>query len=490
MCPAGAAGPMPTLALPLVVPWIRLDRDPKAEEEAALAAAREPWCAGFCLFGGEAEQVRRLTARLREVSDGRVFVASDMERGAGQQVRGLRVLPDAAVWGAAASPAEVHAFGLATALDARSVGVDVLFAPVLDVRSEPRNPIVGNRSFGWDPDRVARLGAAYVEGALAGGCAPTAKHWPGHGATRADSHDAVPLVAADEPTLVDRDILPFEAAVRAGCPAAMTAHVAYPALDASGVIATFSRAAVDRLRALDGGAGADVAVFTDALLMAGAATEGGEAEAARRALLAGCDALLIPSDPARLAAEVLDGATGALHAAAERAAVRLDTLCHRIAELSAPPSDELQADADVAAGRVADRALKLAGGGALERLHRGAVLVVVDDDATDDRGRVLAARGAQAGVAVHLERFAQGRATAPLRGDLAADAVVCMASVRAWKGAASVSEGALARVVALVERASIDVQVVSLTPRPIGMGVHVPGTGPDVESAIADRLLG
>ena len=63
-----------------------------------------------------------------------------------------------------------------TARDARSVGVDVLFAPVLDVRSEPSNPIVGNRAFGWDPDRVAELGAAFVRGALAGGCAPTAKH--------------------------------------------------------------------------------------------------------------------------------------------------------------------------------------------------------------------------------------------------------------------------------------------------------------------------
>ena len=122
--------------------------------------------------------------------------------------------------------------------DARSVGVDVLFAPVLDVRSEPRNPIVGNRAFGWDPDRVSDLGAAFVRGAVAGGCRPTGKHWPGHGATTADSHDAIPSVADHLERLLERDFPPFLAALDAGCPAFMTAHVAYPALDPLGSILT------------------------------------------------------------------------------------------------------------------------------------------------------------------------------------------------------------------------------------------------------------
>src|SRR5438477_7679592 len=197
---------MAKLELPLVVPWIRLDRDAAAEEEAALRRAKERWLAGFCLFGGDVEEVRRLTDRLRDASSRPIFVASDMERGAGQQVKGLRVLPDAAIWGLAASPSEAEAYGSITARDARSVGVDVLFAPVLDVRSEPDNPIVGGRSFGWDPDRVAELGAAFCRGAIDGGALPTAKHFPGHGATASDSHDAVPVVAEPEARLRSRDM--------------------------------------------------------------------------------------------------------------------------------------------------------------------------------------------------------------------------------------------------------------------------------------------
>lgn len=170
---------MPALTLPLIVPAIRLDRDAAEEEAKALRRAKEPWLAGFLLFGGRAERVARLTARLRDVAGRPIFVASDMERGAGQQVEGLRTLPDAALVGLAGSPSEAAAFGSITARDARSVGVDVLFAPVLDVRSEPGNPIVGNRSFGWDPDRVAAMGAAFCRGALDGGAIPVAKHYPG-----------------------------------------------------------------------------------------------------------------------------------------------------------------------------------------------------------------------------------------------------------------------------------------------------------------------
>src|SRR5262249_20008255 len=161
-------------------PGVRLDGDAKAESEKAVARAKLPWVAGFCLFGGEAEEVRGLTARIRNAAGREIFVASDMERGAGQQVAGLRTLPDAAPVGLAGAPSEAEAFGSITARDARSVGVDVLFAPVLDVRSEPSNPIVGNRSLGWDPDRVAAMGAAFCRGAIDGGALPVAKHFPGH----------------------------------------------------------------------------------------------------------------------------------------------------------------------------------------------------------------------------------------------------------------------------------------------------------------------
>jgi len=476
---------MSLLAAPLIVPWIRLDRDAGAEEEAALRRAREPWCAGFCLFGGEADAVARLTARLRAAAGRPLFVASDMERGAGQQVRGLRVLPDAALWGLAASPAEIEAFGALTARDARSVGVDVLFAPVLDVRSEPSNPIVGNRAFGWDPDRVATAGAAFVRGALAGGCAPTGKHFPGHGPTASDSHDAVPSVDTSAAHLAARDLVPFAASFVAGCPAVMTAHVAYPKIDPSGAIATFSAPILRRLADVGGG---DALVFTDALLMAGAATPGGEVEAARLALRAGCHVLLIPSDPERLAAEVLDGADAGLASAVERAAARVRAFVAGIARLSVPTAGAM-AGLETTPGRVADRALRLVGVHAVPPLRTGDCVWVVDDDDTTDRGEVLVRRGRAAGVEVVVLRVRRDAPAPALPDGAAPGALVLMASVRAWKGDPVCSRAASDLVVRAAARAAGTTSVLSLAPRPLLGSLHVPATGPDVETAIADRLF-
>ncbi|MFO0932668.1 MAG: glycoside hydrolase family 3 N-terminal domain-containing protein [Planctomycetota bacterium] len=475
-----------SLPLPLIVPWIRLDRDARAEEEAALRRAREPWCAGFCLFGGEADAVARLTGRLREAAGRPLFVASDMERGAGQQVKGLRVLPDAALWGMAASPGEIEAFGALTARDARSVGVDVLFAPVLDVRSEPNNPIVGNRAFGWDPDRVATAGAAFVRGALAGGCAPTGKHFPGHGATAADSHDAVPSVRTPAGELAARDLVPFAAAFLAGCPAVMTAHVAYPEVDPSGAIATFSGPILGRLHDLGG---RDALVFTDALLMAGAATEGGETGAARRALRAGCHVLLIPSDPERLAAEVLDGADATLRRLAEHAAARVRAFTAGIARLSVPTAGAM-AGLEATPGRVTDRAMRLTGVLGVPALARGQRVLVVDDDDTTDRGEVLARRGAAAGVEVDVVRIRRDQPPPPVPSAWQPAAILLMSSVRAWKGHPICSQAATDVVIGVSRRAERgSTVVISLAPRPLLGSLHVPATGPDVESALADRLF-
>jgi beta-glucosidase-like glycosyl hydrolase len=468
---------------PLIVPWIRLDRDAPAEEALALERAKANWCAGFCLFGGEAAQVAALTARLREAAGRPIFIASDMERGAGQQVRGLRVLPDAAIWGLGGSPVDAEAFGEITARDARSVGVDVLFAPVLDVRSEPRNPIVGNRAFGWDPDRVAALGAAFVRGALAGGCMPTGKHWPGHGATTADSHDAIPSVVDHAERLLERDFLPFAAALAAGCPAFMTAHVAYPALDPLGSIATFSRPVIDRLRDLADDP--DFVVFTDALLMAGAHVPGGETQAARRSLLAGCDALLIPSEPERLAEELFADATSDLFGAAERAAHRNVALAVRTFSEPPPPLDD-----DHLVGvpeRVADRAARLAGLRALPTIGSGETVVVLDDDDDPSRGAVIEARARKAGARVVILRVARQGPPPAVPSGLEASVVVVMASVRAWKGSSDLSPAGRET---LAQIADDETPVVGMKPRIDGSTFHLPGTGPDVEAAVADRLFG
>jgi beta-glucosidase-like glycosyl hydrolase len=478
-----------TFDQPLIVPGVRLDRDGRAEEAAAIRRAARPWVAGFLVFGGDVEGVRRLTARLRDVAGRPIFVASDMERGAGQQVAGLRVLPEAGVWGLAATPAEVEAFGETTAREARSVGIDVLFAPVVDVRSELRNPIVGNRSFGFDPDRVALLAAAYCRGALRGGAAPTAKHYPGHGATVADSHDAVPVVREPAGRVVPRDLAPFLRVIReSGCPAVMTAHVAYPGLDRTGRIATFSPPIVKRLRQ-----GVpdpdDVAVFTDALLMAGALGAGSEADAARAALEAGCDLLLYPEDPEAVAEGLVRrGEERALRALAERAVGRARGLLGRIALAGAePPAEEPPAGTAL---EVARRALRM-GGGERIRPETGWVLVLDDDD-VPSRGAVLAEMGRDAGVPVTVVRLPRGErpgVESPVAGGWT---VVVMAQVRAWKGAPDVSPICREVVEDLQRRARETrrrLEVVWLSPAGAGGGPHVPGTGPDVERAVGERLF-
>jgi beta-glucosidase-like glycosyl hydrolase len=474
------------LERPIVVPWIRLDRDAAKEEAHALERAKKPWLAGFCLFGGEAGQVGRLTRRLREAAGRPIFVASDMERGAGQQVAGLRTLPDLAVLGVSGTEEDAEAFGEVTARDARSVGVDVLFAPVLDVRSEPENPIVGNRSLGSDPARVAALGTAFSRGALRGGAMPVAKHYPGHGATRADSHDAVPVVTDPEPVLRARDVAPFLRAIEGGCPGVMTAHVAYPALDPSGAIATFSRPVVGGLRAAAGPRGKDLVVFTDALLMAGAQADGSETGAGRRSLAAGCDALLIPSEPERLADEI--DAEGGWEAAADAAAARLSAFAAAADALRAGP---VRPGLDDVPRRVAERALAAQGGDRLPRESRGGRLVLVDDDDVPDRGRVLAERAKAAGVEVVTLRLSRSSGSPAVNG-LSATTVVVMSSVRAWKGAARVSPAGAALVDRVVANSKGAARVAWLSPRPPDgpFALHVPGTGSDVEAALAKRLFG
>ena len=470
-----------TISLPLLVPAIRLDHADAADESRrALAYAQEPWVAGFCLFGGEAEQVRDLLGRLREIADRPLFVASDMECGAGQQVRGLRRLPEAAVWGLGATPDDVAAFGRMTAEDARSVGVDILFAPVLDVMSEPTNPIVGSRAYGWDPSRVAALGGAYLRGAMEGGAVPVAKHYPGHGATTADSHDEVPRVEDPLERILARDLLPFDAVLGAGvCPAVMTAHVVYPALDETEVIATFSRPILDRLR--EAAADPDeVAVFTDALRMAGAERGIGEVEAGRRSLLAGCDLLLYPDDPAAVAEGLRELPGEALAAAANR----VERLYARLAHVADAAQETGHAAADA---RCVDAVAASAVGRAWHGPAESECVLVLDDDDVPERGAILQACGLEVGVPVDVVRAFDASCPDPERGT-----VVVMASVRSSKGPGGLrpaGRAALDRMRRVVGQEGRPVRFVWCGPVPPDGAVHVPGAGEAVERALSQRLF-
>ncbi len=479
------------LTLPLIVPAIRLDKDADAEIAKALERATQPWVAGFILFGGNVEQVAELTTTLRATADRRILIASDMERGAGQQVAGLTRLPDLGLLGLAGTERDAFAAGRITGAEAVHVGIDVVFGPCLDVRSEIDNPILGNRSFGFSPWRVAAMGASYVDGIGSAGAMAVTKHFPGHGATREDSHETAPVVHADLATLEGRDLLPFE---RVGTDAIMAAHVAFPALDPSGTVATCSAPILDRARRL--GASPEepddgdesILIFTDAMIMSGALGVGTEAEACARALAAGCDILLYPEDCEAVAAHLEDDAD------AERAAANLAyfyAMGHRTWDArDAMPLDEPLRRMDA----LAERALDLGG-----PVHpEPDLLVLIDDDGMEDRGDVLAAAAAATNTPV-LRICVPQNADAPLP-ELHAQheghphtAFVVFASARAWKGASGVSEAGLACVKRL--RMALDAQdafaeVIWCAPTPGSMfDRHLPGTGPQVERALARALF-
>jgi len=248
---------------------------------------------GYIAFGGNVDSTPELIADLAESSPHPLLVGSDLERGLGQQLEGGTVFPSQMALGASGIPDLAFAQGWVTGVEARAVGINLVFAPVVDVMTEPSNPIIGVRAFADEPWAVADLGSAFIQGCQTWGVGATAKHFPGHGDTRLDSHIELPTVSADRATMDARELVPFRSAIAAGVRAVMTAHVAYPALDGD-VPATLSPNIVDGLLRQD--LGFDGLVVTDALLMGAIAGKLGPGEAAVRALLAGCDVLLAPSD--------------------------------------------------------------------------------------------------------------------------------------------------------------------------------------------------
>jgi beta-N-acetylhexosaminidase len=240
-----------------------------------------------------AEQVAGLTAALHAEGE-RALVAIDeeggdvtrLEAGTGSSYPGnaaLGVIDDVEL---------TERVGAAMGGDLAEVGVTLDLAPVADVNSNPLNPIIGIRSFGSEPELVARHVAAFVRGLQSAGVAACAKHFPGHGDTDTDSHLALPTIRVDLETLLVRELVPFRAAIDAGVLSIMTAHIVVPVLD--DVPATTSRAILHRL--LREELGYDGVVMTDALEMRAISAKVGVEEGAIQALIAGADALCLGHD--------------------------------------------------------------------------------------------------------------------------------------------------------------------------------------------------
>ena len=278
----------------LFFPAIRWDATNGYEgQRAAIDQALKLGVGGFILFGGPSEHVAALTEDLHSKSRIPLLIGADLERGAGQQFAGQTALPPLAAIASLEDVQAIRRSATVSAREARSLGINWIYAPDCDIDVEPSNPIIGTRSFGGDPERVGEYAAAWIDACQAEGVLACAKHFPGHGRTTVDSHKALPRVEESAETLHATDLVPFRRAIERGVASVMTAHVAFPALDPSGAPATLSRPILTEL--LRNELQFAGLVVTDALIMEGV-LGGGEAEAVVRAVYAGCDALLYPTD--------------------------------------------------------------------------------------------------------------------------------------------------------------------------------------------------
>ncbi|RMG60666.1 MAG: beta-N-acetylhexosaminidase [Deltaproteobacteria bacterium] len=205
---------------------------------------------GVILFSGNIEspdQVRELTTRVRSLSPYPVIISIDQEGGRVQRIRWDGwVLPSAREMGKTMSPREIEQRGRHLGRKLSEVGVNVNFAPVLDVSGGDEGTVIGDRSFGETPEEVIRCALPFSEGLSRGGVIPVGKHFPGHGVTDVDSHVELPRSSISREELQQVHLPPFGAFVRRGFPALMTAHVVYEALDPERP-ATFSRVILEDL---------------------------------------------------------------------------------------------------------------------------------------------------------------------------------------------------------------------------------------------------
>lgn len=262
------------------------------EEQKALSLAREG-AGGIQLQWGSysLEETRGFTESLRAAAGIPPIIAVDYEGGSVHipLTLGLLDLPSNMMLGAADDENNTASLFYLAGRELKRAGVDMTFGPVLDVNTNPENPIIGIRSIGSDPARVARVGGAIMSGFRAAGIMTVMKHFPGHGAAGRDSHKVLPTIGLDREELERDHIAPFRASA-AAAPAAMTAHIIYPALDPSAP-ATLSSAVIRGLLRED--LDFSGAVLTDSLDMKAITSFRSVPRAAVLALKAGADLLLI-----------------------------------------------------------------------------------------------------------------------------------------------------------------------------------------------------
>ncbi len=240
----------------------------------------------------DAEKQLQHTRHYQQQSAIPLLIGQDCEWGFAMRCKATTKFPYTLTLGAIADNNLIYECGRAIGKQCHAVGVHINFAPVCDINSDPRNPIIGYRSFGADKHTVAQKASVFANGLADAGVIACAKHFPGHGNTNQDSHLMLPMINDDKQTIMDRELHPFKELITNNIPAVMTAHLAIPALDKSNCPASCSPAIVTDL--LRNKLNFNGLIITDGLGMRGITNKYKNGDAELNAFLAGNDILLCP----------------------------------------------------------------------------------------------------------------------------------------------------------------------------------------------------
>lgn len=250
---------------------------------------------GLIFFQGGPLRQAHLTNKYQEMSKIPLWLGMDAEWGLAMRLDSTPIFARQMLLGSMNDTKEVYEMGKEIACQCKRLGVHINFAPVVDVNNNPNNPVINNRSFGENKERVAKMGIAYMKGLQDGGVLANAKHFPGHGDTEIDSHKDLPIVNFDRQRLNEIELYPFQELMNHGLSSVMVAHMSLPKIDSvKDRPSTLSPILVKGL--LKQELGFEGLIFTDALNMKGVTKNYPAGEVELKALLAGNDVLLFPQN--------------------------------------------------------------------------------------------------------------------------------------------------------------------------------------------------
>lgn len=441
----------------LVISRLDGDRIPDQGYQEGIISLVRNGIGGFIIFGGRKEVVTPFIDRLQNISGIPLFIASDIERGVGQQIGGYTDFPCQMAIRAAVNRedpddmAMMRAAIRAIALEAMDAGINMPLIPVLDVNSNPENPIICTRAFSDDPGDVAFFGAEYIKVLEGLNLISCAKHFPGHGDTSTDSHISLPVIKKSYDALFRSDIRPFEEAVKAGVSSVMVGHLLIPSVDDTNPSSLSKGLITGILREESGFNGL---IMTDALNMSAIS---GIENVAAGCIHAGVDIILHPSDADLTVRDITDSVRAGV-ISEETIDVAVERILKAKSRISQIKKRGVDLNGHTRLSRlIAERSVTLVkNDGVLPVVDAGTIRVII---AGEDRlcnqtlwmrqfGNVYSlSKGENAGVAGSDKDGFSGETII----------IAIFSHVAAWRGSAGIDDKTLGQVTEIIRKARISI---------------------------------